>query len=448
MVVLDSNFGMLSNANNENHYIIPDPVTIPPTLDAKNSPLALLAQTCSQIGAESSNTKPLLSSLDRKKSSTGSNSSTSSSSTERSSSVSLTSKIQSETKSPDIKLAFKPYEINVLTRKTDSTRPPSGHTDLAEERKSSSRASSRKSASASPHQAATTPNEKSSSSSPPSSAAGAPASDCSKPQTPVDAATSAVPKIPAELYANLKDPSGSSFKPPFSLSPLGNFGCNGCPTLPLDPTNPAFRNVFANGAHLPHPSLLDAACFQSSSPSPYISYTRVKTPTGSEAVVPVCKDPYCFSCRFTLHGTMGPCPPGCVQCDQKYSAAAAAAMLMSNPFNTYQYGRPYVCNWMSNEQYCGKRFRNSEELLQHLRTHTSTTDPVALMNHLRYPSSAVNPLASAAAAAAAGRYHPYSKPGLPSSLAASPFSAFNPALSPYYPPYSLYDQRIGAAVNP
>lgn len=263
------------------------------------------------------------------------------------------------------------------------------------------------------------------------------------------------------MYSSLKDSStGSSFKPPFSFSPLGNYGgagCNGCPTtggaaaaLPLDPTNPAFRNAFANGAHLPHPSLLDAAaCFQSSSPSPYVSYTRVKTPTGTEALVPMCKDPYCFSCRFALHGTMGPCPPGCVQCEQKYSAAAAAAMLMSShPFSGYQYGRPYVCNWIAGDSYCGKRFRNSDELLQHLKTHTNCSDPIALMNHLRYPPGGVNPLAAAAAASAASRYHPYSKPGLPASLAASPFSAFNPTLSPYYPPYSLYDQRIGAAVNP
>ncbi|XKL68967.1 hypothetical protein PGB90_006736 [Kerria lacca] len=436
MVVLDSNFGMLSNTNNENHYIIPDPVTLPPTLDAKNSPLALLAQTCSQIGADSSNTKPLLSSLERKKSS----STTSNSSNERSpSGGSLLkshseSKSLSENKSPENKLAFKPYELNVLTRKTDSTRPPSSHAAEIEDRKSNSRASSRKSASASPH--VSTPNEKSSSS--PSSI-----TTETKSQTPVDASSLSKPPS-SDLYVSLKD-SASSFKPPFSLSPLNNFNCNGCPTLPLDPTNPAFRNVFANSTHLPHPSLLDAACFQSSSPSPYISYTRVKTPTGSEAVVPVCKDPYCFSCRFTLHGSMGPCPPGCVQCDQKYSAAAAAAMLMSNPFGAYQYGRPNSCNWLSQEQCCGKRFRNSEELLQHLKTHANTNDPIALMNHLRYSPGAVNPLA---AAAAASRYHPYSKPGLPASLAASPFSAFNPTLSPYYPPYSLYDQRIGAAVNP
>ncbi len=396
-------------------------------LDAKNSPLALLAQTCSQIGADSSNPKSLLSSLDRKKSSSSSNSS---SSTERSPSGNGLAKSHSENKSPENKLAFKPYEMNVLTRKVETTRPPSGSTEI-EDRKCASRASSRKSASASPH--AATPNEKSSS---PSSAGGE-----TKPQTPVE--TTPVSKTCAsDFYASLKD-SSSSFKSPFSLNPLAGLGCNGCPTLPgLDPTNPAFRSAFANGAHLPHPALLDAACFQSSTPSPYLSYTRVKTPTGSEAVVPVCKDPYCFSCRFTLHGSMGPCPPGCVQCDQKYSAAAAA-MLMSNPFN-YQYGRPLICNWMSGDQYCGKRFRSSDDLLQHLRTHPSSNDPIALMNHLRYPTGVVNPLA----AAAASRYHPYSKPGLPASLASSPFSAFNPTLSPYYPPYSLYDQRIGAAVNP
>lgn len=386
-------------------------------LDPKSSPLALLAQTCSQIGADCSNPKPLISSLDRKKSS-------SANSTSSSGSLSGNS-IKSEHKSPETKLAFKPYEMNVISRKSDS-RPPSSHEDK------SSRNSSRKSASASPH-AASTPNEKSASS-PPSSSSTV-GSDV-KPQTPVDA------KI--EPYSSLKESTGSPFKSPFSLSPLPGYGCNGCPTLPLDPTNPAFRTAF-NGAHLPHPSLLDPSCFQASGASPYMSYTRVKTATGGETVVPVCKDPYCFSCRFTLHGAMGPCPPGCVQCDQKYTAAA---MLM-NPFSPYhQYGRPFVCNWMSGEQYCGKRFRNSEELLQHLRTHTSSTDPLALMNHLRY-SSAVGPLSSAAAAVAAARYHPYSKPGaLPAPLGASPFSAFNPTLSPFYPPYSLYDQRIGAAVNP
>ncbi len=35
MVVLDTNFGMLSSSNSENHYIIPDPITLPPTVRIK-----------------------------------------------------------------------------------------------------------------------------------------------------------------------------------------------------------------------------------------------------------------------------------------------------------------------------------------------------------------------------------------------------------------------------
>merc|ERR1719266_3078359 len=34
---------------------------------------------------------------------------------------------------------------------------------------------------------------------------------------------------------------------------------------------------------------------------------------------------------------------------------------------------PYVCNWMSNGEFCGRRFNSSEDLMGHLRTHTSTS---------------------------------------------------------------------------
>ena len=38
---------------------------------------------------------------------------------------------------------------------------------------------------------------------------------------------------------------------------------------------------------------------------------------------------------------------------------------------------PYVCNWVSGSAsaYCGKRFANSDDLLNHLRSHTGPIDP-------------------------------------------------------------------------
>ncbi|GBP05260.1 Zinc finger protein Noc [Eumeta japonica] len=90
-------------------------------MDAKKSPLALLAQTCSQIGADSSAVKPILS-IDKAKKSGSSSSASSSSSSVTSETGSAKSPTQA--KSPksttptntEIKLAFKPYETNVLSQ--------------------------------------------------------------------------------------------------------------------------------------------------------------------------------------------------------------------------------------------------------------------------------------------------------------------------------------------
>ncbi|KAI1886834.1 hypothetical protein AGOR_G00199880 [Albula goreensis] len=206
----------------------------------------------------------------------------------------------------------------------------------------------------------------------------------------------------------------------------------------------------------------------------------------------LCRDPYCLSyhCASHLAGAAS------ASCSHDSTAAAAAAsalksgyplMYPTHPLHgvhssppsfaghpLYPYGfmlpndpLPHVCNWVSANGPCDKRFSSSEELLNHLRTHTAFTGTEKLISG--YPSS--SSLASAAAAAMAchmhmppagapgspgtlalrnphhalglsSRYHPYSKSPLPTPGAPVPVPA---ATGPYYSPYALYGQRLTTA---
>lgn len=221
--------------------------------------------------------------------------------------------------------------------------------------------------------------------------------------------------------------------------------------------------------------------------SPYMTYTRVKTAGGGEAVVPVCRDPYCTGCPYSVQNNHllqsgGACPPSCTQCEQAKAAlsalpglsslpssslvpassllpptsvAAAAALYQSPSASSLLSGppRPYVCNWIAGDTYCGKRFSTSEELLQHLRTHTNmTTADSSSLNLLSSPLHAHAALLGSAHSAlsrpgmaypppalsplTASRYHPYSKPtSLSTSAALTPTL---PGLSPYASALSAY----------
>lgn len=219
--------------------------------------------------------------------------------------------------------------------------------------------------------------------------------------------------------------------------------------------------------------------------SPYVSYTRVRTPSGATTLVPVCRDPYCTNCQLTIQNShlSSTCnAPGCAQCAHEKSLqnlstlglpgmlpgatlppglpslGQAAASLY--PHAAHQGGLPIVCSWVAGNEFCGKRFATSEELLQHLRTHTTGVDTPSSTfglglggayhlnalnasggvspNSLRrtYPTSVSPGLLSA------NRYHPYKSPS------AYPSGQPLPPLGPYYSPYALYGQRLGSAAVP
>ncbi|KAL7292820.1 hypothetical protein TKK_0013646 [Trichogramma kaykai] len=522
MVVLEESNMM---TNNHNQYLHPD--YLPPistTLDSKNSPLALLAQTCSQIGADSPS-KPLLSSLEKANKSLTNTSHSNRSPT--GAKLERTRSSPSDNKNNNsINLAYKPYESNVVTKRKSSesesaasARPASKASSVNSSSNDSVSASVdsennnvTKKARLSPAAGRKTVSPASSPSAASSSGKKSPHADSEK-SSKKDSSNSNGSSTPATSISNGgaspiirsgmdvlsgKDSASGIYKSGVPGFPSPNPLC--CP--PGMSENPAFRPPFVGTSPFAHHQAMAAALLgypvpgaPTANPYQHLGYTRVKNAAGGESIVPVpvCKDPYCQGCPYSMssaqmmmaaqqaaNAARPPCPSGCNQCDhQKYglnyglpgmgpvapghafampSVAAHAAAAAANAA-----GRPHICNWAAGETYCGKRFATSEELWQHLQSaHTSGNADhaaaLAAQHQLMSPSAALQRAAAQAGAypstsispLSPGRYHPYGKPPgapLPTSLSASPYSAFNP-LSPYYAPYALYGQRIGAAVHP
>lgn len=384
-------------------------------------------------------------------------------------------------------LAFKPYETNVLTTRTDdrpSSKTSSSNGSVYDDKpKSSARVPSRNKTT--PDLSAVTNNSNSGRDTKSDSRSVKTPSGSDRKSSSPGSQRGASPIVRSGLEVlhghGAKDfaMSAGAFKPgAFGLNPLAAFACP--PGMEQHAANPAFRPPFAGAPFSHHHAAMLAAAasaYPQNSQNPYFSYQRVKGPTGAETVVPICKDPYCTGCQFSQHNQhmmLGiPCPAGCGQCEQqKYGLAMAMSGLpANNPYS--QLERPYVCSWIVGEGYCGKRCGTSDELVQHLRTHTSNlSDPAAtavLMQAQQRALASMHPLSSLFSASplhrgypaplspmsAASRYHPYAKPSpsagapaMPPTMPGSPYATFNPAaLNPYaYSPYaSMYSQRLGAA---
>lgn len=475
-----------------NQYLRPEFLSpLPTTLDAKKSPLALLAQTCSNIGADNPNIKPIIPPLEKPKDQDkNKNKSSLSSSTSSSSQL-------------DDKPSFKPYES---AKKEDSSNGDIGGGKKSPSSKSGSPPASRL-ASSSP-----------AASSVASSGKASPA-----------ASENGNSKSESSLSSGSTTATTTSSSTPSSQNTLSGLGYGGAAALGLDlardiskdtlshlqSLSAAYKglNPLANccsplmghlpvdgGAHSFPPGLssqasaaLKLGSYPVGSPlSPYVGYARVKTASGGTTLVPVCRDPFCTNCQMSMQSAqLGVCPSGCTQCSHDRlgqglglspglvpSLAQSQASLASQlyPGAHSMLARPNVCSWMVGDTYCGKRFSTSEELLQHLRTHTnlSVTDSSALpllspsltvpspsmsaaACHLHYSTAPslttpaglrrTYPTSLSPVSSLSARYHPY-KPPIP-AFPGSPFAPLpHPSLGMYYSPYSIYGQRLGPPVHP
>lgn len=504
MPVTDRYESMKMLSASASQYLPPDYLQpLPTTLDAKNSPLALLAQTCSSIGKDPP-AKSIIPPLERKEV-TGKSPHSESDQDNKATSLDKDGRSSSNaqrTSRCDSKDITNFYPIS-----TSSPKPEKSHNNnqkSKDERKLSD--SDRKSPQTSSRPVSTSstglnglnlsPRPKTSEQSKESrDSKNSPSLKGQRSESPIrrDNSPSQEVKQQHSLYAGI--PYGPYSLPnipyPGSMPPSAEaLAAAGFP-YGL-PGGYSLASAHALAAH--HAALKSGS---SAALSQYMQYARMRSPGASS----VCKDPYCTNCISSVPQTshLSQCTsPGCTQCSHEktmqglglfglpgsnplhspFSAPSSATAGLSHLHNLYaqnllsQQGQQHVCNWMMGNDYCGKRFNSSEELLQHLRSHTSGVETTlgaysslglsipphsdlhpGLSGYLgatgsispetfkrMYPTS-ISPLSGSSLS---NRYHPY-KSALPNIPSGIPHQS---SVGPYYLPYSLYAQRLGAAAVP
>ena len=165
-----------------------------------------------------------------------------------------------------------------------------------------------------------------------------------------------------------------------------------------------------------------------------------------------CQDPYCTNCKTPKTSTASSahgCGPHCYGHHHHESSILPGALPTVPPTMSHLYpyagfmlraqndqNGPFVCNWVQDSKNCGKNFTTSEELLQHLRTHTSAANASAPLhtpcNIPGCPCGLKSAISGPARLHSTARYHPYFMAG--SSLHTP---SFHTAMSHYSSPHGV-----------